>query len=131
MDIDQQRELIEAFGRYSSEELLYEIIRRIDTTGIKIDRFKHLLRNSLQETPARVVRSWDEIFGGYKHDEADIAEMLKTFGGTEQSTIIVVRDIPFTSTCEHHMLPFSGTAEIAYKPKYNQVIGISKLPRLV
>ena len=86
-------------------------------------------REGLKETPDRVVRAFEEFFAGYRDDPA---EMLKrTFeetGGYDE--MIVLRDIDFTSHCEHHMLPIVGRAHVAYLPD-KRVVGISKLARIV
>ena len=85
-------------------------------------------REGLIETPARVLRAYDELFAGYK---ADVTEILsKTFnevGG--YNDIVLVKDIPVYSHCEHHMVPFFGVAQIAYLP-HDGVVGLSKLARL-
>lgn len=86
-------------------------------------------REGLGETPARVVRAYEEWFSGYGDDPAAI--LLKTFhevGGYDGA--VVLRDIPLQSTCEHHMAPIRGRAHIAYLPN-GRVVGISKLARLV
>ena len=89
-------------------------------------------RPGLIDTPERVQRSWEELFAGYG---ADVSDLLKLFPEETAGHIVVVKDIPFYSTCEHHLLPFYGEAHIAYYPKTEnnkrQVIGLSKLPRLV
>jgi GTP cyclohydrolase IA len=84
-------------------------------------------RLGLQETPARVAAMYEEIFSGIGHDAA--AE-LKTFPA-EHHEMIIHRDIPFYSMCEHHLLPFWGFASIAYIPKDSLVTGFSSLARLV
>lgn len=86
-------------------------------------------RPGLLETPERVVRSWEELFCGYGKDPAEI---FKTFDpeGTGPGQIVILRNIEFYSTCEHHMIPFLGLANIAYIPD-QKVIGISKLARLL
>lgn len=83
-------------------------------------------REGLLNTPSRVVRSWDELFSGYNKDPK---ALLTTFeaGGCDQ--IVICRDIEIFSMCEHHLLPFFGTAHIAYIPS-QKVIGLSKLARL-
>lgn len=83
-------------------------------------------RAGLAETPDRVVRSYSELFGGYKKDPASV---FKTFD-EPCDEMILCRNIEFASTCEHHMLPFLGTAHIAYIPN-GKVIGLSKLARLL
>jgi GTP cyclohydrolase I len=86
-------------------------------------------REGLQETPARVVRSYEEFFAGYDLD----AELLlaKTFEEVEgYDEIVLVRDINLESHCEHHMVPILGRAHVAYLPD-RRVVGISKLARVV
>jgi GTP cyclohydrolase I len=83
-------------------------------------------RDGLLETPKRVIASYGELFGGYKQDPASV---FKTFdNGADE--MVVLKDIEFYSTCEHHMLPFIGKAHIAYLP-VGKVIGVSKLARLL
>lgn len=84
-------------------------------------------REGLKETPARVVRSWKEIFSGYA---ADPGSVLKTFRDGACDEMVVLRDIEFYSTCEHHMQPFFGRAHIGYIPN-GRVVGVSKLARLL
>lgn len=80
------------------------------------------------ETPGRMARALGELLGGYG---ADFGPMLKTFPrGDADSGIVIVRDIPFASVCEHHVLPFTGTATVAYLPS-DRIVGLSKIPRLV
>lgn len=83
---------------------------------------------NIQETPDRVIRSYDELFGGYKLTARDI---LKTFDGIPCDEIILLDRIEFYSSCEHHMIPFTGYASVAYIPQGDRVVGLSKLARLV
>lgn len=86
-------------------------------------------RDGLVDTPARVVKSWAEIYGGYKEDPR---EHLKKKFDVSHDQLIALNDIEFFSTCEHHMLPFFGTVDIAYLPRAKSgVVGLSKLARLV
>jgi len=85
-------------------------------------------REGLVKTPARVIDSWDEIFAGYEMDASEILEA--TFNGEGYNGIVLLRDIEFTSTCEHHLLPFRGRAHVAYIP-VDRIVGISKLARIV
>lgn len=86
-------------------------------------------RDGLVDTPARVARAFTELTRGYHQDPADI--LSKRFV-TENDEMVVVRDIPFWSLCEHHMLPFYGTATVGYIPQgEGGVVGLSKLARLV
>lgn len=84
-------------------------------------------REGLVETPARVARMYEEIFSGI---EDNPKRHLKIFNdGSEE--MVIVRDIPLYSMCEHHLLPFVGRAHIAYIPKDGKIIGLSKLARIV
>ena len=86
-------------------------------------------REGLQETPARVARAYQEIFAGLYEDPTEV--LSKTFS-EDHSEMVMVRDIQFYSTCEHHLVPFFGTAHIGYIPgKDGKVTGLSKLARLV
>lgn len=86
-------------------------------------------REGLIETPARVIRAYDEFFEGYNQDAAD--ELSKTFEDIDGfDDIVLVKDIEFTSHCEHHMVPINGVAHVAYWPD-EAVVGISKLARIV
>lgn len=86
-------------------------------------------REGLVETPDRVVRAWGEFFAGYKQDPASVFKVFdpEVHGPGE---LVLLRNIEFYSMCEHHMVPFHGTAHIAYIPN-EKVIGISKLARLL
>jgi len=85
-------------------------------------------RDGLLETPARVAKAWAHWTSGYGKEPS---EVLKTFsdGAEHYDQMIVVRDIPFYSQCEHHMAPFFGTADVAYIPN-KKIVGLSKLSRL-
>ena len=86
-------------------------------------------REGLLETPARVAHMYTEIFSGL---EEDPARHLKIFNEPEQhNELVLVRDIPLYSVCEHHLLPFIGEAHIAYIPKGGRIIGLSKFARIV
>ena len=86
-------------------------------------------REGLLDTPARVTRAYRELFEGYEVDPHAFLE--RTYSETEgYDELVVMRDIAFVSHCEHHMLPFIGTAHVAYLPD-RRVVGISKLARLV
>jgi len=83
-------------------------------------------RDGLRDTPARVARAWREMTNGYDDDPAAI--LGRTFDESSDE-MIILRGISFYSTCEHHLLPFYGTATVGYLP--GKVVGISKLARLV
>ena len=86
-----------------------------------------------QETPKRVAKMWDELLAGYEQDPKEI--LSKTFdvdagGDVNGNGIVIVKDIPLFSQCEHHLVPFYGKVHIAYIPR-NRVVGLSKFVRLV
>ena len=86
-------------------------------------------RPGLRETPARVARAYAETFGGLDQDPA---EVLATTFAEDHDELVLVKDIPMYSTCEHHLVPFHGVAHIAYIPSEDgRVTGLSKLARLV
>lgn len=85
-------------------------------------------REGLLETPKRVANMYEEIFAGL---EANPERHLKIFNEGNNDEMVVVRDIPLYSMCEHHLLPFVGKAHIAYIPSEGKVIGLSKLARIV
>lgn len=85
-------------------------------------------RDGLKETPARVARMYEEVFSGLSEDAHD---HLKLFDEKGNDELVIVRDIPLYSMCEHHLLPFVGKAHIAYIPADGRIIGLSKLARIV
>lgn len=86
-------------------------------------------REGLLDTPKRVVKSFDEFYGGYLKNPVEILE--RTFEETEgYDEMVLLKDIEFVSHCEHHMAPILGKVHVAYLPK-NRVVGISKLARVV
>ncbi|MEO8713381.1 MAG: GTP cyclohydrolase I FolE [Acetobacteraceae bacterium] len=86
-------------------------------------------REGLRDTPARVVRSYEEFYGGYLIDPVAVLE--RTFEETDgYDEIVLLRDIRVESHCEHHMAPIIGRAHVAYLP-HRRVVGISKLARVV
>jgi GTP cyclohydrolase I len=83
---------------------------------------------SMRDTPTRMLRALEDMTSGY---EQDPREILRTdFESEGYDQVIVVRGIPFASLCEHHVLPFTGTADVAYLPG-DRIVGLSKIPRLV
>ena len=86
------------------------------------------LREGLARTPERVIESFEEIYSGYSEDAKSILEA--TFNSEGYDGIVLLRDVEFHSVCEHHLLPFSGRAHIAYIP-IDRIVGISKLARLL
>jgi len=89
---------------------------------------KNGLREGLKNTPKRVVESWKELYSGYTQDPKEILDA--TFNGEGYDGIVLLKDIEFYSTCEHHLLSFTGKAHVAYIPT-DKIVGISKLARLV
>jgi GTP cyclohydrolase I len=86
-------------------------------------------REGLRDTPKRVIDAYDELYSGYRECPVDVLE--RTFSEIGRyDDLVLVRDIAFNSHCEHHMMPFTGKAHIAYKP-VDRVVGLSKLARLV
>lgn len=86
-------------------------------------------REGLRDTPARVARAYGEWFAGYAIDPKELLQRVFTEAEDYEDTVLL-RDIPFVSTCEHHMAPITGKAHVAYRPT-GRVVGISKLSRLV
>jgi GTP cyclohydrolase I len=86
-------------------------------------------REGLLDTPARVVRAYEELFAGYQTDPREyLRRTFSEVGGYDE--LVVLTNIPVVSFCEHHMLPFLGRAHVGYLPN-NRVVGISKLARVV
>ena len=85
-------------------------------------------REGLKETPKRVANMYEEILGGINQSPE---EHLKIFNEPGNDEMVIVRDIPLYSMCEHHLLPFIGKAHIAYIPDEGRIIGLSKLARIV
>ncbi|GBF11695.1 GTP cyclohydrolase I FolE [Tepidibacillus infernus] len=85
-------------------------------------------REGLLETPARVARMYEEIFVGLEQDPKDYFDVIFS---EKHEEVVLVKDIPFYSTCEHHLVPFFGIAHVAYIPRDGRVTGLSKLARAV
>ncbi|WP_068263824.1 GTP cyclohydrolase I FolE [Janibacter limosus] len=86
-------------------------------------------RDGLVDTPARVARSYAEVFAGLRSDPA---ELLSTTFDIDHDELVIVRDIELYSTCEHHLVPFHGVAHVGYTPGTSgKVTGLSKIARLV
>lgn len=84
-------------------------------------------REGLQQTPARVARAYAELFAGLREDPRHHLDATFDEGHKE---MVILRDIPFASLCEHHLLPFTGVAHVGYIPQ-GRIVGLSKLARLV
>jgi GTP cyclohydrolase IA len=86
-------------------------------------------RGGLRETPSRVARMYREIYSGIGKDASELVTVVE---GADHDEMIMVRDIPLYSTCEHHLLPWVGKAHVAYIPnKSQQITGLSKVARVV
>jgi len=84
-------------------------------------------RDGLLDTPERVLKAYKEMTEGYK---ADIKKILSISFAVDFDELVVLKNIPFVSLCEHHLLPFTGTASVGYIPQ-KKIVGLSKLARLV
>ena len=87
-------------------------------------------RPGTTDTPLRVAAMYEELFSGYKKDPVEVLESA-LFQEENCKDMVLVKDIQFYSTCEHHMMPFFGTIAIAYIPQDGRIVGLSKLARLV
>lgn len=85
-------------------------------------------REGLLDTPKRVAKMYEEVFMGLNQDPK---EYFETVFGEDHEELVLVKDIPFYSMCEHHLVPFFGKAHVAYIPKNGKVTGLSKLARAV
>ncbi|MHC0036112.1 GTP cyclohydrolase I FolE [Pseudoneobacillus sp. C159] len=85
-------------------------------------------REGLMDTPKRVAKMYEEVFAGLNQDPK---EYFETIFGEEHEELVLVKDIPFYSMCEHHLVPFFGQAHVAYIPRNGKVTGLSKLARAV
>ncbi|MDR1982589.1 MAG: GTP cyclohydrolase I FolE [Holosporaceae bacterium] len=98
------------------ETHIREIIKEIDPNN-----------DGLDKTPARISKSYDEFFSGYK---TDVSQIANTFYDSEMNDWVILKNIPFESHCEHHMVPIVGVSHIGYIPN-GKIIGASKLARIV
>ncbi len=100
----------------------------VDTIIRYIEGANGTLREGLTRTPERVIESFSELFNGYSEDPADVLDA--TFNAEGYDGIVLLRDIEFHSTCEHHLQPFHGRGHVAYIPT-DRIVGISKLARIL
>ena len=105
-----------------------EAMSAVETLVRYIEKIDGDLREGLVDTPKRVINAFEELYNGYSMDAETLLDA--TFNAEGYDGIVLLRDIEFHSTCEHHMLPFAGAAHVAYIPIEN-IVGISKLARLV
>ncbi|MDH4272941.1 MAG: GTP cyclohydrolase I FolE [Candidatus Aminicenantes bacterium] len=85
-------------------------------------------RPGLAATPKRVARMFSEILGGMREDPA---KHLRTIHEEKHDEMVIIKNIPLYSMCEHHLLPFAGVAHVAYIPKSGRIVGLSKIARVV
>lgn len=85
-------------------------------------------REGLLDTPKRVAKFYEEVFAGLHLDPAD---RLSAIFNEDHDELVIVRDIPFHSMCEHHLVPFVGKAHVCYIPAHGRVVGLSKLARVL
>ncbi len=89
---------------------------------------ENLNRDGLKDTPRRVAEMYEEVFAGVQQDPK---KELKIYRTKNEDEMILIKDIPFYSVCEHHLLPFFGKAHIVYIPKENKITGFSSLVRVI
>ena len=118
---DTGGECVKIPNKEEAIEAVETIVRYIEQCGLD-------LREGIRHTPERVVQSYEEIFSGYSDDASEILD--STFNAEGYDGIVLLRDMEFHSTCEHHLQPFSGKGHIAYIP-VDRIVGISKLARLL
>lgn len=122
--LDEMRDKLSAEYEQAFVGAVSHVIRCIDPNAD---------RGGLKDTPTRVAKAWIQTWGaGYGMTDEDIAGLMKEFddGGEGYDELVVVRDIPFYSHCEHHLAPFFGTAHVGYLPA-KSICGLSKFPRVV
>lgn len=86
-------------------------------------------REGLKETPTRIANMYEEIFAGLHKNP--LTDLEKIFNEEKHEELVLVKDIPFYSMCEHHLLPFFGTASVGYIPREGKITGLSKLARVI
>ncbi len=125
LSAEDKREVAHGFATIEEKAHYYAV-------GMSIDEIIDIIgddptREGLKDTSVRVVKSWDELYSGYK---VNVAEMFTVFEPEQYDEMVILKNVYFTSMCEHHMLPFSGAAHVAYLPN-KKLVGISKLARVV
>ncbi len=120
----KQTSLVKGLNFMTNHERIVSAVKEIlDAIGENPDR------EGLLETPERVARMYEDIFSGL-HD--DPKKHIKIFNDSDKDgELVIVRDIPFYSMCEHHLLPFTGKCHIGYIPKDGKILGLSKFVRIV
>lgn len=100
--------------------------QKTDELSKLLNKKEDLSREGIRETPDRFIKSWEYLLSGYDHSPSDI---LTVFDAEGYNQLILLKNIEIYSVCEHHLMPFFGTAHIGYIPK-EKVVGISKLARI-
>ncbi|MCY0879155.1 MAG: GTP cyclohydrolase I FolE [Firmicutes bacterium] len=118
----REREWVSASPGIDQEKIQRAVVMILEAVGENPDR------EGLRDTPARVARMYAEVFRGLHQNAADV---LATRFHVDHNDVVLVKEIPFYSMCEHHLLPFFGHAHVAYVPSRGVVTGLSKLARLV
>jgi GTP cyclohydrolase I len=120
----QEKDILDTkVGKKMDEEKIKKAVRVIlEAVG------ENPRREGLKGTPQRVANMYKEILCGINQNPASELKILK---GHDFDEVVLVKDIPFYSLCEHHILPFHGRVHVAYVPEGNRIVGISKLPRVV
>lgn len=118
----------ETFTPVSYDSLIQDSTRHL-LEAIEADANIVPIRQGLQETPERVAKAWREWTSGYGVNPADVLKCFED-GAEGYDEMVIVKDIPIYSHCEHHLAPIFGTAAVAYIPD-KRVVGLSKLPRIV
>ncbi|MFW5798500.1 MAG: GTP cyclohydrolase I FolE [Planctomycetota bacterium] len=113
---------MEATAAFDADKVMQAVRLLLEGIGEDPDRA------GLKKTPARVARMYRELCEGLHRDPI---QDIKPLPSDEHDEIVLVRDIPFNSICEHHLLPFTGRAHVAYIPRANRITGLSKLARVV
>lgn len=108
--------------QFDSEKIERAVVMLLEAIG------EDPAREGLIDTPKRVARMYEEIFQGINQDPK---EYFQTIFGEDHEELVLVKNIPFYSMCEHHLVPFFGEAHVAYIPKGGKVTGLSKLARAV
>lgn len=132
---EKQNEIINKIRKYNPGLEAYEIENAIDTLRGVMDivlfekgQSRLLEEDHMKDTPARVLKAWFEFAGGYEDDLEKQLGVL--FDAPENAGVVTIKDIEFSSVCEHHLLPFMGKVNITYKPG-SKIAGLSKFARLV
>ena len=109
--------------KFDREKIEAAVTMILEAIGEDVDR------EGLVDTPKRVANMYQEVFSGLQEDPR--AHLQVVFSEEEHEELVLVKDIPFHSICEHHLVPFLGKAHVAYIPKEGKVTGLSKLARVV